>query len=169
MLNSLVVRIGSIHISDMNVVRGSSVFRFRQWRLSGTQSDKVVTQLPNAEGIQEVHEGDVECNICKTKYLNPFQLQRHIDLKHKNIKRFECATCGKGLATEEGLRRHQNVHKSQDERIRCPECPESSSVTFSSKRALKIHNKEHHSAEELPWLNCPHCKGNYKTQIKVSF
>lgn len=83
--------------------------------------------------------------ICKRIFNSKYNLQRHINSKHLNIKNFSCNLCGKKVVSKQNLIEHEYIHTG-DKPFECH-------VTGCGKRyrqssQLCVHKKTHKKKEE---------------------
>ena len=63
----------------------------------------------------KIHASPIVCIECGKKFKRPFELKRHEDEVHKNLRTFDCEVCGKSFPRKSSLKSHQqNVHEKED-------------------------------------------------------
>jgi KRAB domain-containing zinc finger protein len=86
-------------------------------------------------------ECQVECSHCGKLILKK-NLKSHVDLVHKNTRRYECATCGKKFQTKHVLQCHMETHRHPSERnvrFSCETCGKG----FANKTMFADHINIH--------------------------
>merc|ERR1719259_316677 len=73
------------------------------------------------------------CRFCGMAFVVEVDLQRHIDIAHKNMKRFSCSICGKMFGRKSYLRIHiDNIHEGL-KKFSCSIC----GIMFGQKSHLR--------------------------------
>ena len=82
------------------------------------------------------------CPQCLRTYSSKGGLDRHVNLIHKKLSRFQCETCGKGLADRTRYLDHIVTHTGFKRHV-CPICH----MYFTYKSSLKYHVLNVHQNE----------------------
>ncbi|XP_023241021.1 zinc finger protein 345-like [Centruroides sculpturatus] len=99
-----------------------------------------------------------KCNICKKKFSSKHSLISHQKI-HLDIKPFVCEMCNRRFISNSELKRHQSSHNKDNLPYVCEVCK----MGFYKKSHLYRHRPVHEKEEHL----CIHCKGRFKTEIKL--
>ncbi|XP_023241017.1 zinc finger protein 99-like [Centruroides sculpturatus] len=99
-----------------------------------------------------------KCNICKKKFSSKHSLNHHQKI-HFDIKPFVCEVCNRRFVSNSELKRHQSSHNKDNLPYVCEVCKKG----FYTKSHLFRHRPVHKKEEHL----CIHCKGRFKTEIKL--
>lgn len=105
---------------------------------------------------------DFTCSYegCQKTYSNAFNLKRHVESFHLNIKKFFCAICHKGLSSKQNMREHSFIHQgSKPYNCRFPNCQEA----FRQLSQLKLHESIHREIEKHMSLS----KSKYLINLSV--
>lgn len=85
---------------------------------------------------------DFKCEFenCSKAYKSKFNLNRHIEIVHQSLKRFQCDICHKLLSSKQNLEEHYFTHTGEKS-FRCTEsgCLKS----FRQRSQLSNHKKIH--------------------------
>ena len=124
----------------------------------------------------------IHCKPCSKLFLQPRSLRKHMKKFHpnqtidkvteaqiqkinerinekKNVKRFECMTCGITTARKYTLKIHEKTH-SGEEPFQCDIC----SMKFSYSKSLEYHvTMNHLSMENKDFIKCDFCDKSFKT------
>ena len=98
---------------------------------------------------------DLICSYegCQKAYSNAFNLKRHVESFHLNIKKFFCDICHKGLSSKQNMREHSFIHQdTKPYTCRFHGCQDS----FRQLSQLKLHENIHREVEKhknLPKTN----------------
>lgn len=82
---------------------------------------------------------------CQKSYSNSFNLKRHIESFHMNIKKFFCDICHKGLSSKQNMREHSFIHQDTKPYVcRYEGCQEA----FRQLSQQKLHENIHRELEK---------------------
>eukprot|EP00088_Acartia_fossae_P007069 TRINITY_DN13283_c0_g1_i7.p1 TRINITY_DN13283_c0_g1~~TRINITY_DN13283_c0_g1_i7.p1 ORF type:complete len:528 (+),score=103.60 TRINITY_DN13283_c0_g1_i7:64-1584(+) len=92
-------------------------------------------------------KGSFSCHLCDKEFPNDKRLNRHIKMKHKEIK---CEECGESFDSKADLKEHKNFTKhsttttQQNHKIMCEKCDKFflSNQTYQ-RHVLQFHSKNH--------------------------
>ncbi|XP_067144739.1 zinc finger protein 271-like [Centruroides vittatus] len=99
-----------------------------------------------------------KCNICEKKFSSRHSLITHQRI-HFDIKPYLCEVCNKRFISNSELKRHQSSHNKDNLRYVCEVCKKG----FYDKSHFLRHQPVHEKKVHL----CIHCKGRFKTEIKL--
>lgn len=75
---------------------------------------------------------------CEKMYSTKFNLKRHVETTHLNIKRYMCDVCQKLFASKQNLLEHKFIHTG-DKPFICKVCGDS----FRQASQLSLHKRSH--------------------------
>lgn len=84
-------------------------------------------------------------NDCPSSYSTKFNLQRHVESVHLNIKRYQCQLCSAFCSSRQNLREHLYIHKGLMPFI-CRTCD----MSFRQASQLSIHRRVHLAEGVVP-------------------
>ncbi|OMJ81856.1 hypothetical protein SteCoe_17622 [Stentor coeruleus] len=110
----------------------------------------------------------LKCNFtnCDKEYSTKYNLKRHLETVHSNLKRFRCRLCGKNLSSKQNLNEHIFTH-SNEKPFGCsePGC----SQNFRQRSQLSNHRKIHRElfslAQQMKKISEVKVKTNYLTAL----
>ena len=76
-------------------------------------------RLPVSVLIQtgDLHELNIECNICGKFFSSKKSLKIHISSVHEDMKKYNCETCEKSFSSTQALKRHiECIHEDKKAR-----------------------------------------------------
>lgn len=77
---------------------------------------------------------------CSKRYNTKFNLERHINIAHLNIRNFVCPHCSKRFPTKQNMREHGYIHTNEKPfGCRFPGC----SKRYRQSSQLTVHHKTH--------------------------
>jgi len=82
---------------------------------------------------------------CPRRYNTKFNLQRHINTQHLNIRNFQCDFCEKRFPSKQNLREHNYIH-TNEKPFFCKY--EGCDKHFRQSSQLAVHHKIHKRREE---------------------
>lgn len=81
---------------------------------------------------------------CHREYVNSAILKRHVLAIHSQIKKFQCAMCGKSLASRQNLKEHSFIHSgNKPYSCKVPGC----GMSFRQGTHLSSHKKTHQKTD----------------------
>ena len=92
---------------------------------------------------------DYQCYYeeCQQRFTSKYNLARHINTVHLEIRDFKCNECFKRLSSKASLREHRNSHlKIKDLKCRFEGC----NLSFGRASLLCMHHKLHFKNSEVP-------------------
>lgn len=92
------------------------------------------------EGPEKTYICIIPC--CAKSYSSKYNLKRHIDSSHRNIRPFSCPVCSNGFASKQNLRDHSYIHENV-KLHGCPECGKH----FRQASQLLVHRRIHKREE----------------------
>lgn len=91
------------------------------------------------------------CDTCGKQFCRPFELRRHMAVKHgEGTMPYPCTQCDKAFFEPKELKTHISITHDGERPCSCPVCPE----TFTRKSAMRRHIKRKHP-EMVPILLQP--------------
>ena len=91
------------------------------------------------------------CDTCGKQFCRPFELRRHMAVKHgEGTMPYPCTQCEKAFFEPKELKTHISITHDGERPCSCPVCPE----TFTRKSAMRRHIKRKHP-EMVPILLQP--------------
>lgn len=75
---------------------------------------------------------------CPSSYSTKFNLQRHVESVHMNVKRYQCQLCSAYCSSRQNLREHLYIHKGLMP-FKCKTCD----LSFRQASQLSIHRRIH--------------------------
>lgn len=82
---------------------------------------------------------------CPSSYSTKFNLQRHVESVHLNVKRYQCQLCQALCSSRQNLREHLYIHKGLMPFI-CRTCD----MSFRQASQLSIHRRVHLAEGVVP-------------------
>ena len=83
-----------------------------------------------------------KCTKCSATFAKRNQLQKHIDRVHIKIKSFKCDKCTSAFFNGQRLKNHVKWVHEKEKHLKCSECPSTFSKNSHLKRHLKVvHEK----------------------------
>ena len=84
---------------------------------------------------------------CQQSFTSKYNLARHINSVHLEIKDFQCPECFKRLSSKSSLKEHKNSHlRIKDLKCRVEGC----NLTFGRSALLSMHHKLHFGHQNVP-------------------
>ncbi|XP_067119411.1 zinc finger protein 624-like [Centruroides vittatus] len=99
-----------------------------------------------------------KCNICKKEVLSKSSLILHQRI-HSGIKPYLCKVCNRRFLSNTELKRHQSSHNKDNLPYVCEICKKGFYVKSHFLRHQPVHENKVHI--------CIHCKGSFRTEIKL--
>ncbi|XP_067133511.1 zinc finger protein 761-like [Centruroides vittatus] len=99
-----------------------------------------------------------KCNICKKEVLSKSSLILHQRI-HSGIKPYLCKVCNRRFVSNSELKRHQSFHNKDNLPYVCEICKKGFYVKSHFLRHQPVHENKVHI--------CIHCKGSFRTEIKL--
>ena len=123
----------------------------------------------------------IKCKLCSKWFLKPRSFGEHMSKCHpnqkidkateaqiqkikqrrnekKNVKRFECMTCGITTSRRYHLKIHEKTHLGEKP-FQCDIC----SLKFSFSKDLKYHENKIHLQQNIESIKCDFCDKSFKT------
>lgn len=89
--------------------------------------------------VRHSNESRTECQHCRKIYSNKYNLDKHVNRVHFNIRAFKCDQCEKAFVRGTELEEHKAAIHRLDTRFKCDQCDYAS----ASKYRLRKHIKKH--------------------------
>lgn len=116
--------------------------------------DKAFSSQSNRIVHEQIHSNEkFSCEQCDYTTNTVFNLRRHL-IKHQDIYKYTCATCGQQFKTSVSLNLHQYTH--QENSAECEYCHKK----FSRPQSLKIHIDSVHLHKRY---YCPKCNEEFSS------
>ena len=74
---------------------------------------------------------------CQKTYKSKFNLKRHVDIVHLNVRQYKCSVCDCTFTAKQSLKEHSSLHSSLS--FRCNLCP----AEFRQNCQLQQHTRKH--------------------------
>jgi len=84
------------------------------------------------------HTKRIQCEFCEVQVATEALLKKHQQLKHSNIKPYQCDECGNSFRSKQYLQTHQNRHKGikmEVKKVMCDICGKE----FQGSNTIKKH------------------------------
>ena len=118
-------------------------------------------QTHHCEIMSTVCEKKFICEICSVKYKNNYELTKHKNRVHGNIKNFECDVCNKKFAEKSKLMHHvKSVHYG----LKDYEC-QIGAIRYFTSQLLKYVKIVH---ENLKLFDCGVCTLKFNWYYQLS-
>lgn len=125
-----------------------------------TNTDKKSTQVSDdppagsddSKTTEKHKERDYTCSYCKNKFINFFDIKKHLFKEHKK-NRYHCHLCNKNFSRRDNLNVHISEIHTKNIRHKCPVCQKG----FYRKSAMEFHLGRHNSDSALKFscYKCP--------------
>lgn len=116
--------------------------------------DKVFSSNANKIVHEKLHSNErYPCEQCDYTTNTIQNLKRHM-IRHQDVYKYTCATCGQQFKCSGSLKMHQYTHKENN--FECEQCHKK----FSRPQNLKIHIEAIHLQKRY---NCPKCNEEFST------
>lgn len=105
-----------------------------------------------ATHFEKVLRPTLQCQLCPQTFLTPTGLQRHVEVRHENKRRFPCNFCDQRFITSSHLKRHVEARHptSQVAIYSCDKCDYKS----HSMGNLSSHEGRHNIANRRSCYFC---------------
>lgn len=124
----------------------------------------------------------IECRICRTKFMWKSSRDSHNDHLHLRPKKsttsasssqqkpkeksFVCEICSKGFYRSEHLERHKNVHIPAEKKFACDLCKKKFNLKVNLKSHMRVHNQDREKDEGDKHL-CVYCGRSFSNSSNL--
>ncbi|VDQ00759.1 unnamed protein product [Trichobilharzia regenti] len=109
----------NLDISNAHENPGSESYVQQVCSVVISQENPITTDVSNelkvSEAISGGQGGRFECSYCHKNYFSESNLQLHLDVAHRGLRRFQCNFCGKSYTKGFLLKAHvKSVHEREE-------------------------------------------------------